>query len=219
MPAKRRSAADYVPNASTLKGLRAAAARCRGCDLYKAATQTVFGDGAARARVMFVGEQPGDHEDKEGRTFVGPAGKFLRALLREAGIAESRVYFTNAVKHFKYIWRGKHRIHSKPKRLEVQACRPWLEAEIALIRPEVIVTLGATASQALMGPSFRLTKHRGEFLPSPHAAHVMAMIHPSAILRTPAAAARAEETARFLSELRIVARTLRDRPKRKTSNR
>ena len=158
---------------------------------------------------MFVGEQPGDNEDQEGRPFVGPAGTFLRDLMHQAGIDEHDVYFTNTVKHFKFIWRGKRRIHSKPKRLEIEACRPWLEAEIARVRPAMIVALGATAAHALLGPSFRLTKHRGEFVASDLAPRVIATIHPSAILRAPDSETRAAQTSDLLSELKMIARMLR----------
>lgn len=147
---------------SSLESLREAAAHCRGCDLYKDATQTVFGDGPEHAKIMFVGEQPGDSEDTQGRPFVGPAGKLLRQAMGQARIAEGDAYITNAVKHFKYVWRGKHRIHATPKRIEVRACTPWLEAELREVRPTVVVALGATAAQALLGPGFRLTHHRGE---------------------------------------------------------
>jgi DNA polymerase len=173
----QRSAAKYLPKAQSIASLRKAAARCRGCDLYKDATQTVFGEGPARAKVMFVGEQPGDSEDKEGHPFVGPAGKLFRKALGQAGIAASDSYITNAVKHFKFVWRGKRRIHQKPKRTEVIACRPWLEAEIEEVRPRVIVALGATAAQALLGPSFKLTHHRGKFIESEWPAQVRPMRH------------------------------------------
>ena len=210
-PAARRSAAEYFPKTISLRSLRAAAASCRGCDLYRSATQTVFGEGAARARVTFVGEQPGDSEDKEGHPFVGPAGKLLRKAMHEAGILPRDAYITNAVKHFKYIWRGKRRIHQKPKRIEVLACRPWLAAEIEEVRPRVIVALGATAAQSMLGPSFRLSKHRGEFVESEWPALVTATVHPSAILRAPDDASRQQEMARFIADLRVVARALRSR--------
>ncbi len=213
MHVNKRSAADYLPESRSLKSLRAAAARCRGCDLYKTATRTVFGEGAAHAAVMFVGEQPGDSEDEQGRPFVGPAGALLRKLMRQAPIDERDVYLTNTVKHFKYIWRGKRRIHSKPKRTEVQACTPWLEAEIARVRPKVVVALGATAAQTLLGSSFKLTQHRGEFVPSNLAPHVMAMFHPSSILRVPDSKTRAEEIALFLAQLKKVANVLRSAAK------
>lgn len=205
-PRAKRSAADYLPDKLSLKNLRGAAADCHGCDLYKDATQTVFGEGSARGRIMFVGEQPGDSEDKEGHPFVGPAGRLLHKAMQEAGISESDTYITNAVKHFKYIWRGKRRIHAKPRRVEVLACRPWLEAEIEEVRPKVIVALGATAAQALLGASFRLTKHRGEFVISDWPARVTATIHPSAILRAPDEQSRHEEMEHFIRDLRVVAK-------------
>lgn len=208
-PPAKRSATDYFPKTLTLPSLRRAAARCRGCDLYKAATQTVFGEGAARAKVIFVGEQPGDSEDKEGHPFVGPAGKLLRKAMDQVGIAPTDAYITNAVKHFKYVWRGKRRIHQKPKRTEVIACMPWLEAEIEGVRPRVIVALGATAAQALLGPSFKLTKHRGEFVESEWPAQVTATVHPSAILRAPDEQSRHEEMAKFIADLKIVAKALK----------
>ena len=206
--ALRRSAAEYLPESTSLKSLREAAAHCRGCDLYKRATQTVFGEGKARAKVMFVGEQPGDSEDKQGHPFVGPAGTLLRKAMHEAGIDPKNVYITNAVKHFKYIERGKRRIHQKPKTIEIQACSPWLAAEIKHVRPEVVVALGATAAQALLGSNFRLTKHRGEFFPSELAARVIATVHPSSILRAPDSEARRREMVMFLADLRAIAQSL-----------
>lgn len=203
-----RSAAEFFPPRMTLKSVREAAAHCRGCDLYKDATQTVFGEGPAHARVMFVGEQPGDSEDREGHPFVGPAGKLLRRAMVEAGIEPREAYITNAVKHFKFIWRGKRRIHNKPKVTEIRACRPWLEAEIKLVRPEIVVALGATAAQALLGSSFRLTAHRGEVVSSDLAPRVIATMHPSSILRAPDDEARHVETAEFIGDLKRVARAL-----------
>lgn len=194
---------------SSLKALREAAAGCRACDLYKHATQTVFGEGRIGAPVMLVGEQPGDVEDREGRPFVGPAGRLLREALHEAGIDDRGTYITNAVKHFKFVVRGKRRIHQKPKAIEIRACRPWLDGEIARVKPRAIVALGATAAHALLGPSFRLTAHRGEPLRSELAPLLFATIHPSAILRSPDAEARHAELARFVEDLRVVARTLR----------
>lgn len=194
---------------SSLKALREAAAGCRACDLYKHATQTVFGEGRIGAPVMLVGEQPGDVEDREGRPFVGPAGRLLREALHEAGIDDRGTYITNAVKHFKFVVRGKRRIHQKPKAIEIRACRPWLDGEIARVKPRAIVALGATAAHALLGPSFRLTAHRGEPLRSELAPLLFATIHPSAILRSPDTEARHAELARFVEDLRVVARTLR----------
>ncbi len=209
--AKERSAAAYFPKKISLKTLRNAAARCRGCDLYKDTTQTVFGEGPVRAKVMFVGEQPGDVEDKEGHPFVGPAGKLLRRAMERAGIDESDAYVTNAVKHFKHVWRGKRRIHVKPKRIEVRACEPWLEAEIGLVKPRVVVALGATAAQALLGPRYSLTKHRGEIVPSPLAPRVTATVHPSAILRAPDDDARHAEMAKFVKDLKLIAKAMKTR--------
>ncbi|MBV9102880.1 MAG: UdgX family uracil-DNA binding protein [Candidatus Eremiobacteraeota bacterium] len=202
------SAADFLPSGTSLRALREAAAHCRGCDLYKDATQTVFGEGSARAKVLFVGEQPGDSEDKEGHPFVGPAGKLLSKALEEAGISRSDAYVTNAVKHFKFIWRGKRRIHQKPRRIEVLACTPWLEAEIRHVRPRVVVALGATAAQALLGSSFRLTENRRHFVESPLAPRVIATIHPSAILRAPDDAARRREMAEFVEDLKTIAQAV-----------
>jgi uracil-DNA glycosylase family protein len=203
-------AARYVPRQPSLERLRRAAARCEGCDLYKHATQTVFGEGPARARVMLVGEQPGDVEDKAGHPFVGPAGRLLHEAMHAAGLTRG-VYVTNAVKHFKYVWRGKRRIHAKPKRLEIQACRPWLDAEIETIRPRVIVALGATAAQSMLGPAFRLSHHRGKFMASPWPCRVLATIHPSAILRAPDEAAREQAMAGFLRDLKLAARAAQRR--------
>ncbi len=200
-----RSAAEFLPAHPTLARLRDAAALCRGCDLYAAATQTVFGEGDAAARVMLVGEQPGDSEDREGRPFIGPAGKLLSSALMEAGIDRARVYVTNAVKHFKFVERGKHRIHATPKVTEIRACRPWLEAEIRQVRPEVIVALGSTAAQTLLGTGFRLTKHRGEFQSTELAGRIIATIHPSAILRAPDDETRRRELSAFVDDLRLVA--------------
>ena len=182
------TAEPQVPHGADLDGLRAAAATCTGCDLYRDATQTVFGAGPAPARVMFVGEQPGDQEDKAGEPFVGPAGKLLDRALADAGIDRDQAYVTNAVKHFKFKRdaRGKRRIHEKPNRTEVVACRPWLVAELEVVRPELIVALGATAAQSLLGPSFKLTQHRGEILDAPElGGRVLATNHPSAVLRAP----------------------------------
>jgi len=172
-----------VPSGTSLAGLKRLAAHCTACDLYKRATRTVFGEGAAHAALMLVGEQPGDQEDLQGRPFVGPAGRLLDDALAEAGIPRSRTYVTNAVKHFKWVARGKRRIHEKPNGRERQACYPWLESEIEVVAPRVIVSLGATAAQSLLGPRFRLTEHRGELLPSRWGAKILATIHPSALLR------------------------------------
>ncbi|MFY9739273.1 MAG: UdgX family uracil-DNA binding protein [Candidatus Cybelea sp.] len=183
----------------TLKALREAASTCRACDLYKYATQTVFGEGRARARLMFVGEQPGDNEDRLGHPFVGLAGKLLHDAMERAGIQAKDVYVTNAVKHFKFIERGKRRIHKKPKIVEIRACKPWLEAEIALVRPALIVALGATAAQSMLGSSFRVTANRGRILGGQPP--ILATIHPSAILRTPDSDTRHAEMAQFVADL------------------
>jgi uracil-DNA glycosylase family protein len=177
------SAAPLVPERPTLSNLRAAAAGCKACDLWRSGTQTVFGEGAREAEVMLVGEQPGDQEDLAGRPFVGPAGKLLDRALEEAGIDRSLAYVTNVVKHFKWQPRGKRRIHQKPNWAEMTACRPWLDAELAVVKPRVLVCLGATAAQALLGRQFRVSRQRGELVDSPLAPMVLATIHPSAILR------------------------------------
>ena len=207
------SAAPFIPERPTLGKARAAAAGCKGCWLWALGTQTVFGEGPRQADVMFVGEQPGDQEDKAGRPFVGPAGKLLDRALDEAGIDRSTVYVTNAVKHFKWerSGRGTRRIHKKPNDAEIRACRPWLDTEIALVKPRVIITLGATASQALLGKQFRVTKDRGKALESPLADAVFATVHPSAILRAPDAAARALAEKEFIADLRTVGRYLASR--------
>jgi uracil-DNA glycosylase family protein len=202
------TAATYLPEQLTLPQLREAVQGCRGCDLYRNATQAVFGEGARHAAVMLVGEQPGDKEDLAGRPFVGPAGRLLDEALEEAGIDRSQTYVTNAVKHFKWQARGKRRIHQKPSWSESVACRPWLEAELEVVQPRVLVALGATAAQALLGRAFRVTQHRGELLDSPFAEHVTATIHPSAILRQQDDGARQAELAAFVDDLRVVAALL-----------
>ena len=174
-----------VPANATLPALKQAAAGCTACDLFERATQTVFGEGPPRAGVMFVGEQPGDYEDVAGRPFVGPAGKLLDEALEEAGIDRRQVYVTNVVKHFKWTPAGKRRLHAKPNAREISACRPWLEAEIATVKPKVLVCLGATAAQTLLGRNFRVSRQRGEFVPSTLAPHVLATVHPSSLLRAP----------------------------------
>jgi DNA polymerase len=175
----------WLARAGTLEDLRQASKTCQACDLWKRGTQTVFGEGRPSAKIMFVGEQPGNQEDLQGRPFVGPAGKLLDTALGAAGIDRKKVYVTNVVKHFKWELRGKRRIHKKLNSAEIAACRPWLDAEIGELRPQIIVCLGATAAQALLGKTFRVTQHRGEFLPSPLAPFVMATVHPSSILRAP----------------------------------
>ena len=199
------SAASLIPARPTLAKLRPIAAECTACDLYKRGTQTVFGEGSAHARVVFVGEQPGNEEDLAGRPFVGPAGRLLDRALAEASIDRSTVYVTNVVKHFKWEGRGKRRIHAKPNAQEIGACRPWLDAELAIIHPEVLVCLGATAAQALLGRSFRVSAQRGRWVESALAPHVLATVHPSSILRAPDDATRHEEMKRFVEDLRLVA--------------
>lgn len=201
MPSKS-SANDLIPPRPSLTALKAAAADCQACDLWKKGTQTVFGDGSRRANVLFIGEQPGNEEDLTGKPFVGPAGKLFDNALEEAGIDRKQTYVTNVVKHFKWEPRGKRRIHKKPNAIEIAACRPWLEAEIALIKPEVIVALGATAAQALLGPQFRVTKQRGQFIESTLAPYVMATVHPSSILRAPDDETRRLEYRRFVDDLK-----------------
>jgi DNA polymerase len=195
----------------TLESLRKTAAGCRACPLWERGTQTVFGEGDPHARVMLVGEQPGNEEDLAGRPFVGPAGKLLDRALAAAGIDRARVYVTNVVKHFKWEPRGKRRIHAKPNAAEIAACRPWLDAELELIKPEILVCLGATAAQALLGRTFRVSKERGKFVPSPLAPHVLATVHPSAILRAPDEATRHAEMDRFVADLKKVGALLRRR--------
>lgn len=197
-----------VPAHPTLAKLQEAAQGCRACDLWKRGTQTVFGEGARHARVMFVGEQPGDKEDLQGRPFVGPAGLVLDKALLEAGIDRSQVYVTNAVKHFKWEPRGKRRIHKKPNSLEIAACRPWLDAEIEVVRPEVIVCLGATAAQALLGNKLRVSQRRGEMIASGLAPLITATVHPSSILRAPDDETRHREMRLFVADMKKVAAAL-----------
>ena len=201
-------ASRFVPATASLSALERAAETCTGCALYENATQTVFGEGPARADVMLVGEQPGDQEDRQGHPFVGPAGKLLDRALGEAGIDRRRVYVTNVVKHFKWLPRGKRRMHSKPSALEVKACLPWLEAELRAIKPAIVVCLGATAAQALLGRGFRVTAQRGRVLCAPLAERVIATVHPSAILRARDDESRHAELARFVADLKAVKRAL-----------
>ena len=208
MSAKATTAADFLPDHPTLRVLREEVQRCRGCDLYRYASQAVFGEGPSAARIALIGEQPGDEEDRQGHPFVGPAGKMLNKALVEAGIERSTVYVTNAVKHFKFEERGKRRLHKKPRTSEIKACKPWLEAEMLLIKPEAIVCLGATAAQTLFGSTFRLTQERGRFVEHPWAPHVTATIHPSAILRAPGAEERHQEYLRFVADLKGVRNAL-----------
>jgi len=191
-----------------LDELREAAKGCRACDLWKAGTQTVFGEGPRKAEAMLVGEQPGDREDIEGRPFVGPAGRVLDEALERSGIERDLVYVTNVVKHFKWRPRGKRRIHQKPNLEEVRACRPWLDAELALVRPRVLVCLGSTAAQALLGRDFRVTRERGRFVESPLADRVTATVHPSSILRAGDGDARRAAMEQLVADLRVVAREL-----------
>jgi len=201
-------AAERIPDRPTLDKLRAAAKDCQACDLWRLGTQTVFGEGRPRANLMLVGEQPGDAEDLAGHPFVGPAGKLLNRALQDAGIDRADVYVTNVVKHFKWEPRGKRRIHKKPNAREIAACRPWLDTEIALVKPRAIVCLGATAAQSLLGRQFKVTAERGAFVQSPLAPWVMATVHPSSILRAPDDETRREELKRFTADLRKVARAL-----------
>jgi uracil-DNA glycosylase len=203
---------DLLPEPLSLDSARDVAAECKACDLYKRGTQTVFGEGPKRARIMLVGEQPGDAEDLAGHPFVGPAGKLLDRALEESDIDRRIVYVTNVVKHFKWEPRGKRRIHAKPNAAEISACRPWLETEIALVKPRVIVCLGATAAQALLGKSFKVSKQRGEFVESTLAPLVTATVHPSSILRAPDDEARREEMKRFVADLKKVATALSGAP-------
>jgi uracil-DNA glycosylase family protein len=205
MATEQMDASPFVPASGSLRDLRAAAAGCRGCPLHAPATQTVFGEGPARAPLMLVGEAPGDQEDRAGRVFVGPAGRELDQALEAAGIARDDVYVTNAVKHFKFEERGKRRIHQKPSRWEVRACNPWLRAELQAVSPRALVILGATAGQALIGPSFKLGAARGQPLDCDLAELVTATAHPSAILRARDAAARAAMRDALASDLRDVA--------------
>jgi DNA polymerase len=199
---------ELLPDRPTLPSVREAAAGCKACDLYARGTQTVFGEGPRRAEVMMVGEQPGDAEDLAGHPFVGPAGRLLDRALEVAGIDRQHVYVTNVVKHFKWEPRGKRRIHAKPNSAEIAACRPWLETEIALVKPRVLVCLGATAAQALLGRTFKVSKQRGTFVASPLAPRVTATVHPSSILRAPDDDARHAEMKRFVEDLRRVAAEL-----------
>ena len=199
------TAAPLIPPQPTLETLRKAAAHCRACPLWESGTQTVFGEGTGNATTLFVGEQPGDQEDKAGKPFVGPAGQLFDRALQTAGIDRTHLYVTNVVKHFKWIAQGTRRLHQSPNKREITACRPWLEAEITVIQPQGIVCLGAVAARALLGEAFRVTRQRGEFLPSPLAPWIMATIHPSAILRIPEEGAREAAFHRFVDDLKEVA--------------
>lgn len=203
--AEKHSAAPLIPSQPTLDALRQAAAHCQACPLWQSGTQTVFGDGNQRAAALFVGEQPGDQEDRIGKPFVGPAGQLFDRALHTAGIDRSQLYVTNVVKHFKWVAKGSRRIHQSPSKGEVTACRPWLAAEIAVVQPQIIVCLGAVAARALLGETFRVTQQRGEFLPSPLAPWILATIHPSAILRIPDEHARDDALQYFTDDLKKVA--------------
>lgn len=207
-PKTEGSAADFFPDRKSLTAFRDAAADCKACDLWERGTQTVFGDGARRAEVLFVGEQPGNEEDLSGKPFVGPAGRLLDEALVAAGIDRSQTYVTNVVKHFKWEPRGKRRIHKKPNARQIGACRPWLEAEISLVKPKVIVCLGATAAQALLGAQFRVSKQRGQFIESTLAPYIVATVHPSSILRAPDDETRHTEKRLFINDLKQIARVL-----------
>jgi uracil-DNA glycosylase family protein len=209
----QNSAANYIPPTPTIRRMQSASKACRGCDLWKNATQTVFGEGALKARLMFVGEQPGDQEDLQGHPFVGPAGRILDRALSEAGISRDEVYVTNAVKHFKSEPRGKRRIHKKPNTAEVEACRPWLEAEIRAVRPEIVVCLGATAAQSLLGRDFKVMTSRGKMIPFPLAHFAVATVHPSSILRMGDDESRHSAMHDFVKDLKLVRAWLdRQRP-------
>lgn len=202
------TAAELIPYRATLERLGEAARTCRACPLWHDATQTVFGEGPCTARAILVGEQPGDDEDLQGRPFVGPAGRLLDRALSEAGIDRKQTYVTNVVKHFKWEPRGKRRIHAKPNAHEIRACRPWLEAEIEAIHPRILVCLGATAAQSILGREFRVTQRRGEVVPSLLGTPAVATVHPSSILRAPDPATRERELIQFIEDLRSVARLL-----------
>jgi uracil-DNA glycosylase family protein len=208
MPPKFPGAAEFLPKKHSLESLRKAVQNCHGCDLYRNATQGVMGEGPVRARILLIGEQPGNEEDLQGHPFVGPAGRLLDRALEEAGIPRSEVFVTNVVKHFKFEERGKRRIHKKPNAAEVNACQPWLEAEIAEIQPKVVVCLGATAAQALLGRNFRLTLNHGQFFEHPWASYVTAALHPSAILRAPDEDERHSQFRQLVDDLRSVAEIL-----------
>jgi len=218
-PGGVRSAAPFVPKTTSVRTLSAAAHACRGCDLYKTATQVVFGSGPRTARVMFVGEQPGDQEDRHGEPFVGPAGAVLQKALEDAGIPRDSAYLTNAVKHFKWEPRGKRRIHKKPRASEIKACRPWLEAELRAVKPVVVVCLGATAAQSVLGPQFKLMQQRGRVVPSPPSLRygeagsdmrVVATIHPSAVLRAPDSEGRRAACDSLVTDLKVAAKVAKE---------
>jgi len=202
------NASPLVPSRPNLKKLKIAAAGCQACDLWRTGTQTVFGEGNQTSTVMFVGEQPGNQEDLQGHPFVGPAGNLLDKALVEAGIDRTKVYVTNVVKHFKWEPRGKRRIHKKPNAMEINACRPWLESEINVVKPRVIICLGSTAAQALLGPKFKVSIQRATFVKSDLAPFVTATVHPSSILRAPTDDKRREEMARFIADLKKIRKAI-----------
>ena len=206
-PKEKTSAAPFVPDRHSLNVLKQAVQNCRGCDLYKFATQAVFGEGPARAPMMLVGEQPGDEEDKRGKPFVGPAGRVLNEMLEEVGIEREQVYLTNAVKHFKFVERGKRRLHEPPRLSEIAACKPWLEAEFDAVKPRVVVCLGATAAKSVLGTKFALMKERGKVIESPHFKQVIATLHPSAVLRAPDEEMRHQLRAFLKHDLALAMRT------------
>jgi uracil-DNA glycosylase len=208
VPDTEMSAVPFLPERLSLASLRKASSVCRGCPLYRNATQTVFGEGRREARVLLVGEQPGNDEDLQGRPFIGPAGRVLDEALAEAGIARADAYVTNVVKHFKWTPQGKRRLHKKPSAREVAACLPWLEKEIELIRPEVLVVLGATAAQALLGRTFKVTAQRGRLLKATLVPRALATVHPSSILRQRTGEDRRREMRRLIEDLEVVARLL-----------
>lgn len=214
--AVRTSARPFLPDRLSLKSLRDAAAQCEGCDLYKNATQTVFGEGPRDARLMLLGEMPGDNEDELGHPFVGPAGRLLDDALREAGIVREDVYLTNAVKHFRWEPRGKRRLHKKPSRQQIEACRPWLQAEVLVVTPHVILCLGATAAQTMLGSAFRLNRNRGTFYQRKESGWITATYHPSAVLRAPEKADRERKRAELVHDLRRARQLAKSRPRSRT---
>lgn len=203
-----KGALNFFPEEFTYPEFKRAASGCRGCDLYKFATQTVFGEGSLRSELMFVGEQPGDEEDLAGHPFVGPAGRLFNKALAEAGIDRERAYVTNVVKHFKWKPQGKRRLHERPRASEVEACLPWLAAEMDLVKPRILVCLGATAAQALLGKQFRVTQERGRWLDSPMAEKVLATVHPSSVLRARDSESRKAQYQEFIADLKVVAKEL-----------
>jgi uracil-DNA glycosylase len=203
-----RSALDFLPPKITYPALKAAAEGCMGCDLYKNATQTVFGEGGSGSEILFVGEQPGDEEDLSGHPFVGPSGRLFDKALAEADIDRDRTYVTNVVKHFKWVPKGQRRLHAKPRASEIAACLPWLSAEVEVVKPRIVVCLGATAAQALLGKAFRVTKDRGKWLPSSMAEKTLATVHPSSVLRARDSESRERQYNEFVADLMVVATAL-----------